>query len=266
MYIYDYDLCSIYLDDEGNECYKTIDLKQIEHLENRDMNSFKEIDSFTSVFDNIYQLYNFLLKEDLIDSNTEGFIISMNKGIGGKDKIITKNIETSIPTSGKKIMFKDDIKFIKSLYIRDWLKDINNGPKIVQVMDKYIELMGNAKDNKIKKVYEQLKSKISFINKADMRDEGNEVLKDYNEVVENFMKTLENDFKISAGEKYNYKKMRDFIALLSYVEYPLSNRMKRDDFVLNESDDIESIFKYGTFEHEEFITVEEAKKVNKRRM
>lgn len=258
MLQYDYYLSYINIDKDGNEYYEDIDLSDIDFLKTEDKNSLKRIDEFTSHFKDAKELSLYLKHEGITDSDVDEFIITLNKNSSTKDQKKKKLLEKNIPVSGRKIIYLKDKYKVSSLYITEWLTNSENADKVIAIMDLYSAPIKD-KESRRKKVYEGLKHMIQKIKNSDMADEGYVLVDKLRGEAEKFIKTLIEPSK----DSNSYKEMRDFIFFISRLEGEIKTKEKKhtDNAVSFEPDEIK--FKYGNYDHEEFITRKEDEKARR---
>lgn len=242
--------------------YKSIDLSLLECLKNLDVTDLSIIDKFTTKFNNMDELLEFLKRNDIIEKDVNKLVITIDKKKDGET--VNKKIY-----NGERILFKSDYNYLSVAFIYKWLSfNRNNMDAIIKICDNYIEKYHNAFNridgsSCILAIFNSLR-KLAYGFKTKTIDVTNSVNYEYQTLVSDFM-TIE-FFKVDKEElkkgqivrrrdkdgtcPKQYRNIHDFVILIQQLDKNLE-RHKSDKFV--DSNNLSIYDNIIENEHEEYL-------------
>lgn len=253
--------------------FKSINLNGLECLKDFDTTDLSVIDKFTTNFQDMNELLEFLKRNGLIENNITGLAITIDKKEDGK--VVNKKIY-----NGEKILFKSDYKYLSVSFIYKWLSSNRyNLDKIIKICDNYIEKYHNAYNridgsSYILSIFNGLR-RLAYGYKNNSIEITNSVHLEYNKLIDDFM-TIEffkvDKDKLKNGEiirKRNddgtcpkqYRNIHDFVILMKKIDKDLD--LYKSDKLIDENNVViknnnESVSKISEnfaidYEHEEYL-------------
>lgn len=118
--------------------FKSIDLEKLECLHGRKVTDIQVIDEFTTSFENLEVLLEFLKRNEVIDEDVNKIVITVDKKENGET--INKKIYR-----GENLLFKSDRNFLDMSFVYKWImKHAEDSNLIIDICNNYIEKYKNA--------------------------------------------------------------------------------------------------------------------------
>ena len=118
--------------------FKSIDLEKLECLRGRKVTDIQVIDEFTTSFENLGALLDFLKRNRLLNDDVNKLVITVDKKENGET--INKKIYR-----GEKLLFNSDKNFLDMSFVYKWImKYADDSDLIIEICDNYIEKYKNA--------------------------------------------------------------------------------------------------------------------------
>ena len=118
--------------------YKSVDLEKLECLNGRKVTDIQVIDEFTTSFENLESLLEFLKRNRIVDEDINKLVITVDKK--ENDETINKKIYR-----GEYLLFKSDRDFLNMSFVYKWIINHSDySDLIIAICDNYIEKYKNA--------------------------------------------------------------------------------------------------------------------------
>ena len=118
--------------------YKSIDLEKLECLNGRKVTDIQVIDEFTTSFENLESLLEFLKRNRIVDEDINKLVITVDKKENGET--INKKIYR-----GENLLFESDKNFLNMSFVYKWIiGHSDDSDLIIAICDNYIEKYKNA--------------------------------------------------------------------------------------------------------------------------
>ncbi len=262
--------------------YKSIDLEKLECLSGRKVTDIQVIDEFTTSFENVESLLEFLKRNNIIDDDVNKIVITVDKKENGET--INKKIYR-----GENLLFKSDKNFLDMSFVYKWIMNhSDNSDLIIKICDNYIEKYKNAFNringsSYILSLFNSLRA-LAY-NKKENAGSYMRVseLKEFDDSVRDFINLefykIDKDVLSKTGEierkmendgtyKKSYRNIHDFIILLKSMGLNLNKGLTEDVHtkikstisVINNSQIIQT---EEEDEREEFLTEDDISRTNK---
>lgn len=261
--------------------YKSIDLEKLECLSGRKVTDIQVIDEFTTSFENVESLLEFLKRNKIIDEDVNKLVITVDKKENGET--INKKIYR-----GENLLFNGDKDFLDMSFVYKWIMNhSDNSDLIIKICDNYIEKYKNAYNritgsSYILSLFNSLRA-LAYNKKenADRYMRASE-LKEFDDSVRDFINLefykIDKDVLSKTGEierkmendgtyKKSYRNIHDFIILLKSMGLNLNKALKEEvstkrNSTISVIDNVQSI-QTEEVEHEEFLTADDVSRSNK---
>lgn len=232
--------------------YFNVNLQGLEFFKNKKYTDIDVIDEFTTNFNNLNELIEYLKNSELIDDDCNKLFITI-------DKKENNFIRQKKIYNGDKLLFKNDKEYLKISYIYKWIMiNKDNYDYMITIANNYLEKYKNAynritgSSNHLALFY-SLKN-LARVLKANNSLESSEVFKEFEECVEDFINiefykidkdiyTKERRIEIKKDSngirQKSYRNIHDFVLLMKEIDISLGNNPQT------------------YFEEEEFLTKED---------
>lgn len=168
-----------------NNNYVSIDLNKLDFFKNKKDTDIKIIDEFTTKFNNLEELLEYLKNNKLIENNVNKLFITIDKKYN--NSTLLKKIY-----NGDKLLFSKDIEYLNISNIYRWIMfNKNNYEYMIKIADKYLEKYKNTynketKSSSIIAVFSNLKN-ISRLLKENKGYISKEIFFEFESSVEDFI-------------------------------------------------------------------------------
>ncbi len=232
--------------------YFNVNLQGLEFFKNKKYTDIDVIDEFTTNFNNLNELIEYLKNSELIDDDCNKLFITIDKK--ENDFVRQKKIY-----NGDKLLFKNDKKYLKVSYIYKWIMfNKDNYDYMIAIANNYLEKYKNAYNRitgssnllalfySIKNLARVLKNN-KYLNSSEVFKEFESSIEDFIDVefykIDKDIYIKENRIEIkkdSNGVKQkNYRNIHDFVLLMKEIDKSLDIKLQT------------------YFEEEEFLTKED---------
>ena len=224
--------------------YKSIDLEKLECLNGRKVTDIQIIDEFTTSFENLEALLEFLKRNKIVEEDVNKLVITVDKK--ENDETINKKIYR-----GEYLLFKSDRDFLNMSFVYKWIINHSDySDLIIAICDNYIEKYKNAFNringsSYILSLFNSLRA-LAYNKKENAEGymRASE-LKEFDDTVRDFINLefykIDKDILSKTGKierkmendgtyKKSYRNIHDFIILLKSMEIKL-DRSLQEDFV-----------------------------------
>lgn len=261
--------------------YKSVDLEKLECLNGRKVTDIQVIDEFTTSFENLESLLEFLKRNRIVDEDINKLVITVDKKENGET--INKKIYR-----GENLLFESDKNFLNMSFVYKWIiGHSDDSDLIIAICDNYIEKYKNAFNrisgsSYILSLFNSLRA-LAYNKKVNAEGymRASE-FKEFDDTVRDFINLefykIDKDILSKTGRierkmendgtyKKSYRNIHDFIILLKSMKINL-NKSLQEDFVSKKKSTIsiadnvqEQIEHYE--EKEEFLTEDDILRTNK---
>ena len=265
----------------GNGGYKSVDLEKLECLSGRKVTDIQVIDEFTTSFENMESLLQFLKRNKIIDEDINKLVITVDKK--ENDETINKKI-----FRGENLLFESDKNFLDMSFVYKWIiNHSDNSDLIIKICDNYIEKYKNAFNrisgsSYILSLFNSLRA-LAYSKKENVGSYmRTSELKEFDDSVRDFINLefykIDKDVLSRTGKierkmgndgsyKKSYRNIHDFIILLKEMGINL-NKCLSEDFVFKKKSDISIVDNkqdelVKETEVEEFLTEDDVIRTNK---
>lgn len=248
--------------------YVDVKLDKLECLMDRKTTDIEVIDEFTTKFNNISELLEFLKRNKLIPIFTNRLYITIDN----------KNSYKKI-YNGHKLLFKEDSEYLKLSYIYKWIVyNKDNSDLMISIAENYIEKYQNAYNRTTGASYIlSLFNAIKHIalNKNNNIMETNE-LKEFDKCISEFIdfefykidkkkfdleKEIEKKTDKDGKHIKQYRNIHDFIILIKSLDKNLERYLNN---IKSEEKEIISYDDYKDEYNEDYLTYDDYKRTNKK--
>ncbi len=261
--------------------YKSIDLEKLECLNGRKVTDIQVIDEFTTSFENLEALLEFLKRNKIVEEDVNKLVITVDKK--ENDETINKKIYR-----GEYLLFKSDRDFLNMSFVYKWIINHSDySDSIIAICDNYIEKYKNAFNringsSYILSLFNSLRA-LAYNKKENAEGymRASE-LKEFDDTVRDFINLefykIDKDILSKTGKierkmendgtyKKSYRNIHDFIILLKSMEIKLDRSLQEDFVSKNKStisivDNAQEQIEQDE-EIEEFLTEDDILRTNK---
>lgn len=261
--------------------YKSIDLEKLECLSGRKVTDIQTIDEFTTSFENLEALLEFLKRNKIVDEDLNKLVITVDKKENGET--INKKIYR-----GENLLFKSDRDFLNMSFVYKWIINHSDySDLIIAICDNYIEKYKNAFNringsSYILSLFNSLRA-LAYNKKENAEGymRASE-LKEFDDTVRDFINLefykIDKDILSKTGKierkmendgtyKKSYRNIHDFIILLKNMEIKLDKCLDKDFVSKKKStisivDNVQEQIEQDE-EIEEFLTEDDILRTNK---
>ena len=258
--------------------YQSINLEKLECLAGRKVTDIQVIDEFTTSFENMESLLNFLKRNKVIDEDINKIVITVDKKENGET--INKKIYR-----GENLLFKSDKNFLDMSFVYKWIMNHADEPDlIIEICNNYIEKYKNAYNritgsSYILSLFNSLRA-LAYSKKENAQGymRASE-LKEFDDSVRDFINLefykIDKDVLINTGKierkcedgtyRKSYRNIHDFIILLKSMGVNLGKGLANSS-VSNKQTTLVVEDNYPTgvqVELEEFLTEDDIIRSNK---
>lgn len=230
-----------YLTLVGIDKEKTIEFNKIEGYESYDCYSLRDIDKFTSQFNNVDELKNFLAKNNIIDYKHSD-----------KSLRILYNYKKEEKNLKYGVVYKDNYKLFDIKRIKNYLYDnLENYDLLEEMCNQYEEAYMQEEN------IDSIRRYIRFFSNNDvyfysMNSEKNQMIKECKEAIDKFVFRITTRYIQNQHKSVeNYRPLRDLAMFLNYQQ-----KLKEQSL------ELERLIEEHRNETEEFLTEEDYERTN----